>query len=99
MNSLMHLNGFFAKAANDLELKPTHISLYLTLFRFWAGNNFKNPINITRNEVMHVSRISANATYHKCLKELHSSGYIKYKPSFNPFRGSEVSIIDFNDDI
>lgn len=99
MNYIKHLTGFFEKVAIDKTLNPTHVSLYIALFQFWNCNRFKNPISISRDEVMRISKISSKATYHKCLKNLHSLGYINYEPSYNPFRGSHVYLFNFSDDL
>ena len=99
MNYIKHLTGFFDKVANDKLLNPTHVSLYISLFQFWNYSRFKNPISISRDEVMRISKISSKATYHKCLKALHSLGYIKYEPSYNPFKGSHVYLFNFSDDL
>ena len=99
MNYIKHLTGFFEKVALDRTLNPTHISLYIALFQFWNCNRFKNPISISRDEVMRISKISSKATYHKCLKNLHSLGYINYQPSYNPFKGSHVILFNFSDDL
>lgn len=81
---------------NDYELNPTHISLYLALFHSWNINRFENPISITRNEMMRISKIFSKATYHKCVNELHQKGYIIYEPSNNPFRGSLIWVIELD---
>lgn len=99
MNYIKHLTGFFEKVALDRTLNPTHISLYIALFQFWNCNRFKNPISISRDEVMRISKISSKATYHKCLKNLHNLGYINYQPSYNPFRGSHVILFNFSEDL
>jgi len=99
MNYIKHLTGFFEKVASDKQLNPTHISLYIALFQFWNCNRFKNPISISRDEVMRISKISSKVTYHKCLKALHSQGYINYEPSYNPFRGSHVFLFNFSGDL
>ena len=99
MNYIKHLSGFFDKVANDKILNPTHVSLYMSLFQFWNCNRFKNPISISRDEVMRISKISSKATYHKCLKNLHSLGYINYEPSYNPFKGSHVYLFNFSDEL
>jgi hypothetical protein len=95
MNYIRHLTGFFEKASIDKTVLPTHISLYMVLFQFWCINHFKNPVSISREEIMQIGKIGSKATYHKCLKELHQNGYIKYEPSFNPFRGSYVHLLSF----
>ena len=99
MNYIKHLTGFFDRVAKDKLLNPTHVSLYIALFQFWNCNRFKNPISINRDEVMRISKISSKATYHKCLKNLHAQGYIKYEPSYNPFKGSHVFLFNFSDDL
>lgn len=95
MNYIRHLAGFFDRVAADDRLNPTHISMYVSLFQFWNASRFKNPISISRGELMRVSKISAKATYHKCMKELNDFGYLKYKPSYNPFKGSLVYLFNF----
>lgn len=95
MNYIKHLTGFFDKVVQENTLNPTHISLYIALFQCWNCNRFRNPISINRDEIMQISKISSKATYHKCLKNLHTLGYINYQPSFNPFRGSHVILFNF----
>jgi hypothetical protein len=99
INYIKHLTGFFDRVIKDERLNPTHISLYVSLFQFWNVQRFNNPISISRNEVMQVSKICAKATYHKCMKDLHNFGYVRYEPSFNPFRGSLVHLMNFEDDL
>ena len=95
MNYIKHLTAFYEKVAKDNTLNSSHISLYLALFQFWNFSRFRNPVSISRDEVMRISKIRSKATYHKCLKNLHSSGYIDYQPSYNPFQGSQVVMLDF----
>ncbi len=99
MNYIKHLTGFFDKVVQDNSLNPTHISLYISIFQFWNLNRFQNPISITRDEVMRISKICSKATYHKCMREMNDKGYLKYEPSYNPFRGSLVYLINFSDDL
>lgn len=99
MNYIRHLTGFFEKVTQDRLLNATHISLYIAIFQFWNLNRFRNPISISRDELMRISKISSKATYHKCLKLLHAHGYLRYEPSYNPYRGSHVFLFNFADDI
>lgn len=94
MNYIKHLTGFFDKVMRDDRLNPSHISLYVSLFQFWNVQRFANPISISRDEVMRVSKIGSKATYHKCMKDLHNFNYLAYDPSFNPFRGSLVTLFN-----
>jgi hypothetical protein len=94
MNYIKHLTGFFERMIYEDSLNPTHISLYIALFQFWNIKRFTNPIHISREETMRLSKISSKATYHKCMRDLHEKNYVIYEPSFNPYRGSKVTIIN-----
>ncbi|MBL7934893.1 MAG: hypothetical protein JNM51_03695 [Bacteroidia bacterium] len=83
--------------SKDNRIHPSHISLYFTLLSLWHENKLQNPINISRKEILANSKIKSNATYHKCIKELNDFGYIKYDPSYNPFNGSLITILKFNE--
>lgn len=97
MNYIKHLTGFFNCISNEEIIYPTHISLYLALFQSWNVNRFKNPITISREEMMKASRIASKATYHKCIKELQELGFIEYLPSYNPYHGTEVIMHNLSD--
>ena len=97
MNYIKHLTGFFNRIALESSLNPTHISLYLTLFQCWNVNRFKNPITISRDEMMKGSKIASKATYHKCIKELQRLKFLDYFPSYNPYSGTEVFMINFSE--
>lgn len=97
MNYITQLTGFFRRAAGDLQLNPSHVSLYVALFQQWNLNRFRNPVSIGRGEVMRLSKIHSRVTYHKCIRELHSWGYLHYDPSYNHFRGSLVYMFDFGE--
>ena len=97
MNYIKHLAAFFDKVSKDLRFNPTHISLYMSLFQLWNRNLFRSPISISRSELMQISKISSKGTYHKCIKELHNYGYIRYSPSYNPLRGSWVYMFNFEE--
>ena len=95
MNYIKQLTGFFEMVSKDYRLNATHISLYMAMFQYWNLNRFRNPISISRNELMEISKISGRATYHKVIRELHNFGYIKYEPSYNSYRGSLVYMFNF----
>ncbi len=97
MNHTKNIIGFFETISTDKRLNPSHISMYVSLFQFWSQNSFQNPFRIERIEIMRTSKIRSVATYHKCIKELHLSGYIVYSPSYDPYRGSLVEISDFRE--
>jgi hypothetical protein len=68
----------------------------MAVFQLWNQNRFQNPIGISRDELMRISKISSTATFHKCIKELSTKGYVIYSPSFNPFKGSTLEVINLD---
>jgi hypothetical protein len=96
MNYIRHLSTFFVKVASDNRLNSHHVSLYIALFQFWNLNRFENPFQINRNEILQICKIGSLNTYHKCLHELNTFGYIQYIPSHNPMKGSLVNLYNFD---
>jgi hypothetical protein len=78
---------------SDHRVTVWHISLYVALIHKLKENDFKNPVSITRAEVMKLAHIGGIATYHKYIKELHEYGYIEYLPSYDPCKGTTVYFI------
>ncbi|WP_335965141.1 hypothetical protein [Galbibacter sp. PAP.153] len=95
VNYIKHLNGVFDVFAADSRLNPTHISLYMALFQLWNAARFTESFYISREEVMHLSKIGSKATYHRCIKELHHRNYVLYIPSHNPYKGSRIKMFRF----
>lgn len=96
MNYITHLNKTFAIFCEDERLTPFHVSLYFSLFQYWNMARFRSPISISRDELMRSSKIGSVNTYIRCIKELDKWQYIKYIPSFNPQKGSQVYLYNFN---
>jgi len=96
MNYIRHLNGFFARLAEDKRMSSYHISLYFALFQQWNADRFGDQFVITRAETMEISRLGSVNTYARCMKELSEWGYIRYIPSSNLHSGSRVSCIRFD---
>lgn len=78
-NYIRHLNAFFAQVRRDDRLHTNHVSLYMALFQIWNQRHFKKSFPILRDEVISLSRIGSMNTYSRCIKELHSYGYILYQ--------------------
>lgn len=96
MNYIRHLTAFLQKAKSDNRLNSSHVSLYLALFHYWNLNMFENPISVSRAQMLELSKIGSQHTYYRCLKELHSLGYIRYIPSHHPSKGCLVSLCTFD---
>jgi hypothetical protein len=87
------LSGFIKTIQHQEWVTPTHISIYLAILELWNQNGFKNPVSISRSKIMTMAKISGNATYHRCLRELVKGKYVTYQPSYNPFFGSSVYVL------
>jgi hypothetical protein len=96
MNYILHLNKTFEKFCEDERLTPFHVSLYFSLFQYWNMARFRNPISVSRDELMRSSKIGSVNTYIRCMKELDKWAYIQYIPSYNPQKGSQVYLYNFN---
>ena len=96
MNYIRHLNGFFARLAEDKRMSSYHISLYFALFQQWNADRFGDWFVISRSEMMQMSRIGSANTYARCIKELSDWGYISYTASSNLHSGSRVFCIRFD---
>lgn len=93
VNYVLHHRTVYFKMSEDERLSPYHLSVYNALFMLWNECGFATKLSINRNDVMKLSKIGNQNTYTKVLKELHEYGYIIYEPSFNPLKGSLVTII------
>ena len=82
------------RAAADPRLSSSHISLYLALLYLHTGGTFEEPVSTNKENIMQIAKISARATYQKCINELDDYRYIRYVPSFNHFLTSLVYFID-----
>ena len=74
---------------SDERLNCYHISLYTALLYYGKGIR-QFPFHVSRRKLMGFSRIKSGATYHKCLRQLISYGYLDYHPSFHPQQGSRI---------
>ncbi|MBU1485571.1 MAG: hypothetical protein KJ712_01930 [Bacteroidetes bacterium] len=88
------LTKFLIPVSQDNRLHPSHICLYISMFSLWERSRFSIPFRISRRQLMKLSKIKSTATYHKCIRELVSYGYIGYEPSYDHFKGSQIVIHD-----
>lgn len=96
VNYVLHHRTVYFKMSEDERLSPYHLSVYNALFMLWNECGFATKLSINRNDVMKLSKIGNQNTYTKVLKQLHEYGYILYEPSFNPLKGSLVTIIRYD---
>jgi hypothetical protein len=88
-----HLLQFFKTIDNDPRISVTHISLFCVLFKLGLEQKVQ-PILIMAPELMKLAKISGLGTYHRCIRDLHNFGYIKYEPSFNHRKKSKIYLLN-----
>jgi hypothetical protein len=88
------IDRFMKKISEDPAIGPTHISLYLAVLCNFKEQQYQNPISIYSRNLMKQAKISAIGTYYKCLNDLVTDGYIGYTPSYNPFLGSLIYLLN-----
>jgi hypothetical protein len=84
--------GHLLKIQSDKMATPTLVSIFVAILMCWREQEFKKEFFISRSLIMSLSKIKAFGTYHKSIKQLISSGYIDYSPSYHPMEGSRISL-------
>ena len=92
MNYIKLLNTAFEKFYTDDRLNPSHIILYMALFQEWNSSRFATEFYVSRLHVMRAAKIGSKSTYHRCITDLDSWGYLFYFPSHNPYKGSKLKM-------
>jgi len=87
------LSGFFEAVKADGRITISPIGLYAVLLQCWQERDFENPVMAFSHEIMAIAKISARATYFKCLNDLNDLGYIRYQRSFKRNARSEIYLI------
>jgi hypothetical protein len=87
------LTTFIKRGEGDVRITPVHMSFFLALFCCWEESGWQVPIRASRRALMKLARIHSTSTYHKCVQELSAFGYIDYKPSFDPSKGSDFKLL------
>lgn len=88
------LTRFLQDSCQHFNFHQSHFSLYAAILMCYEKAWCQNPFWVTRRVLMKHSGIRSFATYHKCMKDLVSGGYIIYEPSYNPHLGSQLSFIN-----
>jgi len=89
------LKCFLAMGENDFRVSAEHISLFAILISLHNGDIFEDALLIEPKQIICRMRISYK-TYRKYIKELHEFGYIRYYPSYDPKKNSEVFFVKWN---
>ncbi len=69
--------------AGDRRITVWHMAIVFGILQM-ADQESGNAVYISRRQVMERSHIGSIVTYHKCMKDLITFGYIGYFPSYHP---------------
>ncbi len=92
------LTTFYNSIADDARVGTTHISLYMALLQQWNLNGGKNPIEVSRNQIMKAAKIQSRHTFNQHINALCEYGYISYKPAINASVQSKIIINHLKND-
>ncbi|HEA29571.1 MAG TPA: hypothetical protein ENH91_06195 [Leeuwenhoekiella sp.] len=95
VNYITQLNGAFSRFRGDGRITAVHSSLYLAFFELWNSQRFPEFFAVSGSEVMRLAKIRSKTTYHKRMVELNAYGYLDYRPSHDPARGSKIRMSIF----
>ena len=88
-----HLGALLYRSNDKSPIRPTLISLYAAILLKCSEQGNATVIQIKRNELMLLSSIRSNMTYHKSISLLSEMGIIRYEPSYHPKLGSKISLL------
>ena len=92
INYINHHRKIAEQMTDDYRLNSTHVAIYHALFLMWNNSGFESEFNAARSEIMNISKVGSNNTYHKVVKELSLWGYLEYLPSKNPMKSSVFNL-------
>ncbi|PWS32179.1 hypothetical protein [Pedobacter paludis] len=90
MDTAQLLADFFKAIRTDPRINTAHIGLYISIVHYWHTHQSVNPIRAFSRELKELAKISGNHTYHKCMRDLHDGGHIRYEASYNRHLGSRI---------
>lgn len=93
MKASFPIDDFLVKACSDSKLLPSHLALFMAIFYYSPPENPRQEFRVTREKLMAFSKIKSKSTYHKCLQDLVNLGYVFYQPSYDTYKGSQITIV------
>ena len=79
--------------ANAERLKTSYISLCFALIICRDEQRHKFSFKMSLKMLMAYDKIGSISTYHICIKDLISFGLISYRPSYDSYQGTWVTLL------
>ncbi|PSL33639.1 hypothetical protein CLV60_1018 [Dyadobacter jiangsuensis] len=81
-SALECLTAFFTRIQKDPKIGPSHIALYLTIWKETISSGNPGHLAIYSRSLMKGAKINSSSTYSRVLKDLCNGGYICFEPSY-----------------
>ncbi|PSL18587.1 hypothetical protein CLV60_13014 [Dyadobacter jiangsuensis] len=81
-SALEFLTSFFKRIQKDPKIGPSHIALYLTIWKEAISSKNPGHLAIYSRPLMKGAKINSSSTYSRILKDLCNGGYIRFEPSY-----------------
>ncbi|MBK8518781.1 MAG: hypothetical protein IPL55_21610 [Saprospiraceae bacterium] len=88
VNYIRHLDSFLDLVNSSENIHYGHVALYVSLFRTWNINYFKNPFTPSRSEIMSHAGLRSKDAYYRNLRDLEALSLIRYYPSKSRYEHS-----------
>ena len=82
--------ALYTNLLNNKRLSVCHCSIYMALILLWHKNELANPFPVSRKGIMELAHVHSIVTYHKCIGQLETYGYIRYYPSYSYYNRSTI---------
>jgi len=99
MNYFTQVAHFFELVEKDSRLTPFHISIYWALLHVWNKKHFVESFQISKNEILCLTKIGSERTYYKRVTDLHEWGYLDCMPGKNGVVKSSFTLHVFSREI
>lgn len=87
-------NCAILKLVNRTDSRSIHIALFSAIIYLASTQSAQTMIvKISRREIMRLSKIRSNTTYHKVIRDLQVMGIIKYSSSFDPREATTIELV------
>ena len=87
------------RTRRDPRIGTAHIGFFTVIVYLCDYNGNDSPcLRVHRNMLMTAAKISSASTLYRYLNELSDYGYITYRPSRNPVKGTLIGIVTKQND-
>lgn len=99
INFFKQIRGFYSSVmSGNLDIKPTHISLYMFLLNQNNRVNWVEWFKVPFDTAMNGACINSKKTYYSVLNDLQDFGFIEYEKGSNHHKAPKIRIVPLQAD-